>query len=56
MKETEIALNTLTQITDKDVIDSKEYEDAINALCELNHRCNITEDKKESMNYTSTTT
>jgi len=55
MEKVEIALNTLTQITDKEVIDSKEYEKAINGLCELKHRCNITEDKKVSINYTSST-
>jgi len=35
MKETQIALNLLTEITDSKVVKSKEYEDAINALCAL---------------------
>lgn len=56
MEKVEIALNTLTQITDSEVVESKEYENAINSLCELKHRCNIMEDKKEPINYTSTTT
>ncbi len=36
MKETQIALNLLTEITDSKVVKSKEYEEAINALCALN--------------------
>lgn len=38
MKEAQIALNILTEITNIEVINSKEYDKAINALVELNEK------------------
>lgn len=38
MKEAQIALNILTSITNEKVVNSKEYEQAINALCELHEK------------------
>jgi len=56
MEKVEAALSILTEITDSEIVDSKEYENVINSICELKHRCHIIQDKKVPINYTSTTT
>ena len=40
MKEIELALRLLTEVTDTEIVDSQEYEDGINALVDLKDKFN----------------